>query len=35
MKVINQGISLKEIDMVFVMGMQFQTRDKNSCRCYC
>ena len=35
MKVINAGISLNEIDMVFVMGMQFQTRDKNGCRCYC
>ncbi len=35
MIVINQGISLIEIDKVFVMGMQFKTRDKNSCRCYC
>ena len=35
MKIINQGISLKEIDKVFAMGMLYQRRDQRSCSCSC
>lgn len=35
MKIINKGVSMMEIDKVFVMGMLYQRRDPRSCSCSC
>lgn len=31
----NEAMDLLEIDSKFVMGMMFQSRDKNRCYCNC
>ena len=35
MVVLNKPVAISEIDSKFVMGMMFQSRDKNRCYCNC